>query len=102
MRNSAIALARAVVLATLVAAPAGVTFAADGSPSQQTLSPPVRQQAQAVAGAPAAIATTNGNDVNGDDPYVTARSHEKFSTGQPAPTRFSNEPNWSSPEYTGQ
>jgi hypothetical protein len=100
MSNSSIALARAAALAALLVVPTAFAFAADNAPAQQTAAPAPRQQAQ-VLGATAAPAT-NGNDVNGDDPYVTASRHEKFRTGLQAPARFSNEPNWNSPEYTGQ
>jgi hypothetical protein len=98
MSNSSIALARAASLAALLVVPTAFVFAADNAPAQQTAAPAPRQQAQAL-GAP--VVTTNGNDVNGDDPYLTALRHEKFRTGQQAPARFSNEPNWNGPEYTG-
>jgi hypothetical protein len=100
MSNSPIALARAASLAALLAVPAAFAFAADNAPTQQTAAPAPRQQAQAVDAT--AASRTNGNDPNGDDPYVAASRHEKFRTGQQVPARFSNEPNWNGPEYTGQ
>jgi hypothetical protein len=97
MRNSAIASARSAALAALIAVPTGLAFAADDSATRQPAPP--RQQAQAVVNTPAVAPAANGRDVSGDDPYVTARGQEKFYTGRAAPTRFSNEPDWSSPEY---
>jgi hypothetical protein len=90
--------ARAAALAALVVVPASIAFAADNATTQQSPAPQVRQQAQAF-GTTAAAPITNGRDVNGDDPYVTAFRHEKFDAGRQAPTVFSNEPNWNSPEY---
>jgi hypothetical protein len=99
MSSSPIALARAAVFATLLVMPTAFAFAADNSATpQQTVSPAARQQQAQVPSTNAAPAT-NGNDTNGDDPYVTASRHEKFNTGRQAPTGFSNEPNWNSPEY---
>lgn len=97
MRNAAIALARTAALAALVAVPTGLAFAADDSATRQPVA--LRQQAQAAVNTPAVTPATSGKDVSGDDPYVTARGQEKFYTGRAAPTRFSNEPDWSSPEY---
>jgi hypothetical protein len=103
MSSSPIALARAAALATLLVMPTAFAFAADNSAqqtgTQQTVSPAARQQQAQVPSTNAAPAT-NGNDANGDDPYVTASRHEKFNAGRQAPTGFSNEPNWNSPEYT--